>query len=289
MRVPSGLNEHDFRPYPTYGQIRMKTHMLSQHYHSLQMTANRQTGRVNYSAAYTFSKALGVAGAFYGSVTDSFDLRRRSYGVLPFDRTQTFSIAYNLLLPDPAQSPVLREILNGWQVSGITQFQSGAPFNPGMSGSTSVRNYDDTDWIGVGSNTAINGTPDSPARLWVTCDPRQGLEKGQYANPNCFAPPLPGQNGMYQYPYMKTPAFQNHDLSIFKNFQVGQSEDQKVQLRFSGYNFLNHPIPIFAGGEAVTRLEFEQGQMTTVSADRFAKPITKRGRRLMQFAIKYMF
>jgi hypothetical protein len=128
LRVPSGLNANDFRPYPTYGGIRLKTHMLSQHYHSLQATASRQTGRVNYSAAYTFSKATGIAGAFYGSVTDSFDLRRRSYGILPFDRTHSFSIAYNLLLPDPVHTPVLREIVNGWQLSGITQFQSGAPF-----------------------------------------------------------------------------------------------------------------------------------------------------------------
>jgi hypothetical protein len=36
-------------------------------------------------------------------------------------------------------------------------------------------------------------------------------------------------------------------------------------------------------------LEFNAGQLMPASIERFGKPITKRGRRLMHFAIKYMF
>ena len=292
--LPATVDEDAARPYNKYGLIEMKTHMLSQHYHSLQVTGNRQTGRLNYSASYTFSKATGIAGAFYGSTFDVFDLRRRSYGPLSYDRTHTFAIAYNMLLPDPVSRPVLREILNGWQISGITQFQSGAPLGVSPNGETSVIDPNDPtnddgspNYLDIGSNQ-INGTPDTAARAVVICDPREGLEEGQFVNPRCFAAPTPGNNGMYQIPYLKYPGFQNHDLSIFKNFALNPgNEDQKLQFRFSMYNFPNHPIPAFAGNDM--QLQFNGGQLSESTLANFGKPSEKRGKRIIQFALKFMF
>ncbi len=283
-------NADDFRPFNKYGPVRLKTHMLSQHYHSLQVTANRQTGRLNYSAAYTFSKATGIAGAFYGSTFDVFDLRGRSYGPLSYDRTHGFSIAYFFRFPDLIQAPVLRQMLNGWQLSGITQLQSGGPLGVSPSGNTSVLDpYGNgvDDYLDIGSNQ-INGTPDTSARAVVICDPREGLEEGQFVNPRCFAAPTPGNNGMYQIPYLKYPAFQNHDLSVFKDFALKPgNEDQKLQFRFSMYNLANHAIPAFAGNDM--QLLFEGGQLSQSTLDNFGKPSEKRGKRIIQFAFKYMF
>jgi hypothetical protein len=277
---PLGTDPNAYRPFKNYGTINMRSHGLSQNYHSLQVTANRQVGRVNYSAAYTFSKAMGVGGDSFGTPSDAFDRKRRSYDVLPYDRTHTFSIAYNVLLPGNFRNTFGKAALNGWQISGISQWQSGAP----------LRNFQFSGTMANGQTLSainVNGTPDTPARPWLTCDPRDGLAEGQYANPRCFVAPLPGRNGTYVLPYMKHPAFQNHDISVFKNWEF--TEHKKLQFRWSMYNFPNHPLPFFAGNDPGLSMNFVNGVPSQQTLQNFGKPQLKKGRRLMQFAIKFQF
>jgi hypothetical protein len=277
---PLGEDPNAYRPYQSYGSINMRRHNLSQNYHSMQITANRQAGRVNYAGAYTFAKTMGVGGDSFGTASDPFDHRGRSYGVLPYDRTHSFSMAYNINLPGTFVNPFLKGLLAGWQLSGISQWQSGAPLtNFTFSGTL----LDGTNW----SDINVTGTDATSARPYLICDPRKGLGEGRYANPACFQAPIPGHNGSYQLPYMKTPAFQNHDVSMFKNFEF--SEHRKIQFRFSMYNFVNHPLPFFAGGDPGLAMNFENGVPTEETMEKFGRPALKKGRRLMQFALKYYF
>jgi len=55
------------------------------------------------------------------------------------------------------------------------------------------------------------------------------------------------------------------------------------------YNFPNHPIPFFAGGDPGLAINFENGVPDQDSLTKFGKPSLKKGRRLMQFAIKFYF
>jgi len=282
------------RPFPNYGTLALRKHNLNQHYHAFQFTAQRWTGRINYSVAYTFSKALGVLGMTqqFGGL-DSFDRRGRLYGVLPYDRTHLLRIAYNFLLPDATRNAALGHLLNGWQISGITSFESGMPFNmysENYAGSVSV-NGTSVDGDAFGGDVGpifLVGTPDTSVQPYLVCDPREGLAANQYANPNCFTAPSRGRNGHYQLPYLKRPARQNHDLSIFKNFSLGR-EDRKLQFRASMYNFLNHPLWVFEEADPGFQLYFEDGVLTQDSIDNFGIPIKKRGKRILQFMVKFMF
>jgi len=276
-------NEADYRPYQSFNDIMMKRHMLSQNYHSLQIMLNRQTGAFNFAASYTFGKAMGVGGDSFGIGVNAFDIRNRGYGPLGYDRTHSFSIAYNWMMPNATDKKGLGLLLNGWQLTGITQFQSGAPIKSlGMAGTT---------FDGSSATDAIDitGSPDSAAVPHVVCDPREGKQDGEWFNPRCFEAPSIGNNGDFALPYMKGPGFQNHDLSIFKNWQMGPSEERKLQFRVSFYNILNHPLPYFSGQEL--RLNFTDGLMTdqVLADDNVGRTALKRGRRLMQLAIKYMF
>ncbi|MGH9339816.1 MAG: carboxypeptidase regulatory-like domain-containing protein [Acidobacteriota bacterium] len=276
-------NEADFRPFHSFNDIFMKRHMLSQNYHSLQVMLNRQTGAFNFAGSYTFSKAMGIGGDSFGVNVDAFDIRNRSYGPLGYDRTHSFSLAYNYLIPNATDLPIWREILNGWQLTGITQFQSGAPIRRlGMAGMTS-------DGISANDQIDITGSPDTTAQPVLICDPREGTQEGEWFNPRCFEAPTIGNNGHYALPYFKGPGFQNHDVSIFKNWQIGNQEDRKLQFRASFYNVINHPIPFFSGQEL--RLNFTEGALLpeTIETNNIGRTALKRGRRIMQFAIKYMF
>ncbi len=93
---------------------------------------------------------------------------------------------------------------------------------------------------------------------------------------------------MYQIPYMKRPAFMTHDLSVFKNFAISSTnEDRKLQFRFSMYNFPNHPIGSMESTDL--QLNFNQGKLTDDTLKNFGRASRKDGKRIMQFALKFMF
>jgi hypothetical protein len=97
-----------------------------------------------------------------------------------------------------------------------------------------------------------------------------------------------GHNGTYAMPYMKTPPFQNHDVSLFKNFQFNES--RKLQFRLSAYNFLNHPLPFFNGGsDPGLAINFDHGVPDATSLEKFGRTSLRRGHRLIQLAVKFYF
>src|SRR5260370_636242 len=119
----------------------------------------------------------------------------------------------------------------------------------------------------------------------LTCDPRTNLKANQFINASCFAPPTPGHNGSVILPYLKGPAFFNQDISLFKDFNI--SERQKLQFRFSGYNFLNHPLTSFINGDNNFNLSFDSSGK--LSNSRFGYADWRIGHRIIQLAVKYNF
>jgi hypothetical protein len=81
-----------YRKYKNIAGIYPAAHVLNSNYSSLQVTVSRTTGAINYWASYTFGKALEYNSA------NSFD-RSRTYGPLPWDRTQDLKFSYNINLP----------------------------------------------------------------------------------------------------------------------------------------------------------------------------------------------
>jgi hypothetical protein len=89
---PGQWMDQQYRQYQNIAGIYPAAHILRSDDNSLQLTASRGKGMLNYWVSCTFSKGLGQNSA------DAFDLSR-AYGALPWDRTQTLKIAYNLTLP----------------------------------------------------------------------------------------------------------------------------------------------------------------------------------------------
>ena len=135
------------------------------------------------------------------------------------------------------------------------------------------------------SNTVIAGTPDVSLQPVLTCNPGSHLRPNQFINANCFGVPVPGHNGAYMFPYLKGPPFWNNDVSVSRALQL--SEQKRLELRVSAFNFLNHPLRSFKNGDPNLYLSFDQNGKP--DNPRFGYADTKFGHRTVQLTVKFLF
>jgi carboxypeptidase family protein/TonB-dependent receptor-like protein len=240
------------RPFPAYRNVRFYQFTGTSSYHSLQATLSHQSGKnLQYFATYTFAKALGTVAtneADGAAFADPVDTRGRSWGVLPFDRTHVFNLSYNYTLPKLARGMldkgVVRGVLDGWQISGITTFQSGTPIRLRFAGDLPTAN-NAVAWFGTDAfNTAGEGQSVGPITPIYLKNPSiSGSKLGEkILDINALGVPTFGDSGPSQPPfYIRTPSRSNFDVSFFKNFVI--SENQKLQFRAGFFNLFNQAYP----------------------------------------------
>jgi hypothetical protein len=282
------------RPYPSFGAINVPNHVAFSNYNGVQVSATRQTGRILFNVNYTFGKALGII----ANPVDPFHLYS-NYGVESFDRSQIFNATYTFMVGNPIKNRLIGGATNGWEISGITTYQSGADLqtsvsNPNFALGGTIGPPGGTQTYGVSSVTFL-GTPDVSLQPVTVCNPRSGLAAHQYINGACFGLPALGQNGPAFYPYLHGPAYFDSDLSAQKAFSF--PHEQSLQLRFAAFNFLNHPLTSFTGNftnETTLSLNNSAVGATPQSAvysptSRFGFADYKEGRRVAEVSLKYNF
>ena len=123
-------------------------------------------------------------------------------------------------------------ILSGWEVSGITRFQSGAPFTP--TGNTAIGTRR-ADYLG-GPVLLSNPGPDG----WI--------------NPAAFAPAPLGRRGNAPVGIVRGPNLQTWDFSMRKQFRLTERFNLRFQAdMFNAFNRANFRAPDVAFGScAVT-------------------------------------
>ncbi len=282
------------------GTLKIIDHKMYSNYNALQVTWNKQAGAFTFLSNYTFGKALGIRGENGAATGNPLDLRS-NYGTLPNNRTQIFNIAYVYALPIVHNANrFVKGAANGWQLSGITQYQSGADLQAAV---TSNFNYSafipaGTTFMGQTLTSAVQasaqnvlGTPDLTLMPSLTCDPRKGLGPNQFINGACFSPFVtPGKQGNYIFPTLTGPGFWNSDLSVQKGFTFGPSENRKLEFRFSAYNFLNHPNLTFISGDPGLNLTFNNaGARQNSGGVVFGTATNTIGHRIIQGMIRLSF
>jgi hypothetical protein len=241
-------------------------------------------------------------------MTDPFVLAH-NYGPLAYDHTQIFNVAYVWNTPSPIHHhTLLAGVVNGWQFSGYSTFQSGAPLQESTGGNLNAQypgnlpagqelimpnglksiTINPSSWFGSNAYQLIVPS--------MSCNPLSHLKPGQYFNPNCFTTPAQGQQGA-PLPYIRNPAYMNSDLSLFKTFRIRES--QNVQFRVQAQNFLNHPLRQFGlAGNGDESLNFtipsnmpNAGGLspTNTNTTTTGTPAFTVGQRQMTFVVKYNF
>ena len=264
-------------------------------YHALQTTLSRRWGQNYLQAAYTFSKNIDATStgntAFNTAYNDQSNINA-SRGISDFNRPHRLAVSYAYELPFFAHSSGLRRTaLGGWQVSGVSIFQTGIPFSIFDSSAG-------TGFLGQGSTPLLGASlaPGATIASGLSSGAlRQRVANG-YLNPAAFTPApqlYPTQclsdpnfcttgfgdlgRNLYHGPFQ-----QNWDVSFLKHFKIG--ERQEVRFAADFFNLWNHTN---FGIPTVTDIE---AYLASPTGSPFGKIVQTTGNpRLIQFSLRWAF
>jgi hypothetical protein len=309
------------RPFPSLQNVNLFEPIGRSNYNALQLTLNRTSGAFTYLAAYTFSKLKGTIGNDFAQI-DPLD-PSRSYGVLLADRPHNLNFSWTWRIGDVVKSDngFAKALVNGWNLSGISHYTSGEPIRLGFSGDLSTDAmemawYGTRDFLGFSQNFSQGST--GAITPTYSCDPRKGgsAKVGEkILDINCLGIPAFGQSGPFVGPHdVRGPSRNFHDITVFKDFRIG-SGSKRIQFRTGIFNLFNQAFPIATstpGPDVDTRLEANCNRrvlgvpngaggtadvcdpaggfsFTQNTLDNFGKVLTKRGRRVVEFALRLFF
>jgi len=282
-------NINALRPYKGFGTIRETDNVANSMYNSLQVSWSRRfASDLLFGVSYTLSKSLDSGSNQRDVIPNTYD-PDMMWGPSEFDARHILIVNYLYQFPFfRHRSGFSGKMLGGWQISGISQFQTGLP--------CSVAGGLDYAGVGLDSNFScgVNG------QYWIV----NGVPKiigtfgstGQWfatTNPDgsqIFIKPATGtfndarvRNIIYQ------PGFQNWNLGLFKSFPI--TESIGLQFRAEAYNVWNHPNWCGNSGcRGTTNIGLDPTNSTT-----FGKVLAKgsgssgQGERNLQLSLRFYF
>jgi hypothetical protein len=242
-----GVSLDALRPYKGYNSIRETDNVGTSLYNSLQVSWNRRFTRgFAFGMAYTLSKAMDSGSAQRDVIPNTYDAHNL-WGQSDFDVRHIMIINYIYELPFAKNSHGLaNKVIGGWQLSGITQFQTGTPFCVATS----------NDYAGVGQDGNMQGTG-CVGQFWIMNQTptiaHQIAANGAGDNLYWFNTTDSSGKLLYSQPAAGTfntqaagyrnalhnPGFVNWNAGLFKKIAI--SERAGFQFRAEAFNIFNHP------------------------------------------------
>ena len=224
--VPPGpnYNTNYLRPYKGFSAIRMRLSDADSSYNALQVFLSKRRGDFYFTLNYTFSKSYDN-GSGNGDNAEDYENKSYNWGPSDFDRTHIFVGTWTYRLPFFRDTTnVVGAILGGWEVSGITRLQSGAPITIQGTSTIGTRRAD------------YNGSdPYAPDQGELTA-----ANVISWLDPAAFANPPTGRRGNSERGQFSGPGLHQWDISVRKAFRV--HKETKIQIQadfFNAWNQLN--------------------------------------------------
>jgi len=246
------------------------------------------THGLEYSVAYTWSKALDTADAYNSSIS-TLQNRNEFCGPASFDRTQNFVASYIYNFPKLARASFLDNrvghvVLNGWEFSGFTTLTSGAPVSISYSGVSSTKlNREVTGSETIGPRPVLTGNPnlspgDRNIYAWFNRAVVLPAVRRSQRTDSALRP-------------LRGPGVNDFDLSLFKNIYYAHGEGRYIQLRCESLNALNktqwsgiNTSAIFNAAGVITNLPTAEGGRFG-----FGAANAVRSARIVPLAAKFYF
>ena len=252
---------------PNFGSNALQTNIGRANYSALELSARHTTGRLEFSAAYTYGKSLDESSNI-GEEVNPFN-PALSYAISSFDVKQNFVASYEYQLPFDRWLRASR-LATGWSLSGITRFASGFP--------VTMINNGDNSLIGTNPNGVNNSSIDEPdyngGALRLNRNPRN--DDHNYFATTDFSMNALGTPGTAKRRFFYGPGADNYDMALAKNLPL--SDTQSLLFRVEAFNVFNHAQ--FNGPAAVDG---------TIGSSTFGDVTSAAPPRILQGALKFNF
>lgn len=291
----------------------VRTNGGDSNYHAGQVEVRRRfADNFQLTGAYTFSKFIDNASEVFGNTTASnspnfavpavFGGAQFERALSNFDRTHRATFTYVI------ESPFFREqrgfagkLLGGFQLAGVTVFESGVPFTvfnnldaDGVGGALDRPTFNPAGQRGVRAVPVVNaqnfitgyinpeviiGTTSAGAPIYSPIDP---LTAQFIVNPTFVAGAAGSvsRQGNLGRNTERSPGTNNTDLSIIKRTRF--RENLIVEARGELFNAFNHPQ--FGAGISSTANQLTQGLFLNPDT-----PSTTGGGRVVRYQVKLIF
>ena len=246
------------RPYQPFGVIFQNRNTGANAYNGLQVDVEKRPAvaggsilnQITLLANYTYSHANDYGLSENGGITDIgssigsgmsfYDPRQHAFETGPstYDRRHHVVASYVWDLPKfNGSNALVRNVIGGWQWTGIYSFTSGDPLTilAGTDQSQTGNNLDRADY--VGSSSEFGKSPSST---------RGGCSGAKHCfpwlNPGLFAKPALGTYGNAGKGTWRGPNLWDVDTGLIKNFYPMPSHERfAFQFRGEFFNLFNHP------------------------------------------------
>jgi hypothetical protein len=320
------VNSLPGRPYPGLGRVLSLQNVADSTYHAMQTTLRHSSGPLTLGVSYSYSHSLDDASDRSDPIlVNSYDLRENKASS-SFDERHLATISYVYKLPlknfpgnfidiieerkpdantaDTRKSNCCSDwsnrLLDGWELSGVTLFQTGTPFTVvNTAGNTGISL---TDNAGVSSGLGVAASyPDVARGL-----PSPGNNSQSFGpligNPSEFVAPRGLTFGDAGRNFLNNPRRTNFDMALLKHFKIRESGD--IEFRAEAFNIFNHTqfrvydpdnpsgtgnnvIGCYAG--PVYSAGFKGSSGDCVTAASFLHPLDAHRPRTIQFGLKLGF
>jgi len=229
-------------------------------YNSLQVTLRKQMSHgLTFQGSYTWSKSMTDLTVDSANSNNAGNLMQQ-YGPSYFNRPQRFILNYSWDIPTGKHNGVAGKLLSGWNISGVTTIQNGAPmtFVDGTAGTAYGTQ-------GTGTTSGFGRSQMCPGKTYADIPTPGGIESrlgGYSGGPGYFntsafcAPPAIMPDGVTVTTVAACPTCAtlfgntgsgillgpgqfNFDASILKTTKI--TERTTLQFRAEFFNLMNHP------------------------------------------------
>ena len=216
-----GVNTNLLRPYKGYSGILQRVSDATSHYYAMQLYGAKRKGDILATLSYTWSKVLTDANVLTEQAEDGLINRNFNYGPATFDRRHVFVATYTYSLPFFRKSSGwVKALLDGYELSGITRYQSGRPFT--ITGASTVGGTRRADLINEDIDIYIK-----EGRQWI--------------NPAAFIGVPAGRLGSSGVGIVRGPIFFITDFSVRKRIRFDEKRNLRLQADiFNAFNRNNY-------------------------------------------------
>jgi hypothetical protein len=242
-------------------------------YNSLQMTL-KHTGRIwTALVGYTFAKGMDDASTMidYANPFNS----GLTYALSQYNIANNFVASYVVKLPfdDLTHNGVVKQIVGGWSISGITHLYSGVPVAMSDGDDYSLTGASGVDFPYYTPGDVRSGQHNPRVKTQTYFNTKLFTSEANECNPkiNCY-----GKAGNSKRRFFAGPGTQYTDLALLRDFHI--HGPNVVQFRLEAFDFANH-----------ANFAAPSGSVTASTFGFITAAASTNASRILQVAVKYHF